>query len=271
EALGKPALAVQTYRELRMLAPASGYADGASDRLGALQSQGVSVTPLTPAQRADFAARLLQAGGPDQALSEAERLLDEGKQGPIALRALRIMADSQQRLRRFDAAARTLGQLVDRSSAERRPALRLELARVLYRTGDKPRALSTLDAVIAAGSDADKAEALFVKARVLEDQSRETEAIAAHRQVAANYPTREVAAASLWRLGLLGYLKKDAQAAQQSWMRLAELGNAGAYRHQALYWAGRAREQVGGDAQKLYGRILAEAPRSYYGLLASAR
>src|SRR5262249_17914965 len=152
-----------------------------------------------------------------------------------------------------------------------RPALRLELARVLYRTGDKPRALSTLDAVIAAGSDADRAGALFVKARVLEDQSRETEAIAAYRQVAANYPTREVAAASLWRLGLLGYLKKDAQAAQQSWMRLAELGSAGAYRHRALYWAGRAREQIGGDAPKLYGRILAEAPRSYYGLLASAR
>jgi soluble lytic murein transglycosylase len=271
EALGKSDLAAQTYRELRMLAPASGYADGASDRLGALQSQGVSVTPLTPAQRADRAERLLQGGVPEQALSEAERLLDEVKQGPSALRALRVMADSQRRLNRFDAAARTLGLLVDRSPAERRPALRLELARVLVRTGDKPRALTALDAVIAAGSDADKAEALYLKARVLEDQSREAEAIAAYRQVAANYPTREAAAASLWRLGWLSYLKRDAQAAQQSWMRLAELGSAGAYRYPALYWAGRAREQVGGDALKLYGRILAEAPRSYYGLLASAR
>jgi soluble lytic murein transglycosylase len=271
EALGKPDLAVQTYRDLRVLSPSSGYADGASDRLGALQSQGVSVTPLTPAQRADRADRLLQGGVPDQALSEAERLLDEVKQGPIALRALRIMADGQQRLRRFDAAARTLGQLVDRSAAERRPGLRLELARVFVRTGDKPRALTTLDAVIAAGGDADKAEALYLKARVLEDQSREAEAIAVYRQVAANYPTREAGAASLWRLGWLGYLKKDAQAAQQSWMRLAELGGAGTYRYPALYWAGRAREQVGGDAPKLYGRILAEAPRSYYGLLASAR
>jgi peptidoglycan lytic transglycosylase len=271
EALGKSDFAVQTYRELRVLAPASGYADGASDRLLALQSQGVSVTPLTPAQRADRAERLLQGGVPEQALSEAERLLDDVKQGPIALRALRIMADSQRRLNRFDAAARTLGLLVDRSPAERRPALRLELARVFIRTGDRPRALTALDAVIAAGSDADKAEALYLKARLLEDQSREAEAIAAYRQVAANYPTREAAAASLWRLGWLGYLKKDAQAAQQSWMRLAELGSAGAYRYPALYWAGRAREQVGGDASKLYARILAEAPRSYYGLLASAR
>jgi soluble lytic murein transglycosylase len=271
EALGKSDLAVQTYRELRMAAPASGYADGASDRLGALQSQGVSVTPLTPAQRADFADRLLQAGVPDQALGEAERLLDEVKQGPIALRALRIMADSQRRLNRFDAAARTLGQLVDRSPAERRPALRLELARVLVRTGDKARAVTTLDAVIAAGGDADKSEALYRKAGVLEDQSREAEAINVYRQVAANYAAREAGAASLWRLGWLGYLKRDAQAAQQSWMRLAELSSAGTYRLAALYWAGRAREQVGGDASKLYSRILAEAPRSYYGLLASAR
>jgi len=271
EALGKFDVAAQTYRELRMLAPASGYADGASDRLVALQSQGVTVTPLTPAQRADRAERLLQAGVPEQALSEAERLLDDVKQGPVALRALRIMADSQRRLNRFDAAGRTLGLLADRSSAERRPALRLELARVLVRTGDRPRALTTLDAVLAAGSDADKAEALYLKARVLEDQAREAEAIAAYRQVAASYPTREAAAASLWRLGWLGYLKRDAQAAQQSWMRLAELGGAGTYRYPALYWAGRAREQAGGDAPKLYGRILAEAPRSYYGLLASAR
>src|SRR4029450_1426075 len=151
----------------------------------------------------------------DRALAEAAARLDEVKQGPIALRALRVMADSQRRLNRFDPAARTLGQLVDRSPAERRPALRLELARVLVRTGDKPRALSSLDAVIAAGSDADKAEALYVKARVLEDQSREAEAIAAYRQVAANYPTREAAAASLWRLGWLRIPNKDAQGRHQ--------------------------------------------------------
>src|SRR5262249_62276467 len=129
--------------------------------------------PFPPAQGADCADRLLQAGVPDQALGEAERLLDDVKQGPIAVRALRIMADSQRRLNRFDAAARTLGQLVDRSPAERRPALRLELARVLYRTGDKPRALSTLDAVIAGGSDADKAEASYLKAQVVEEQASE--------------------------------------------------------------------------------------------------
>jgi soluble lytic murein transglycosylase len=204
-------------------------------------------------------------------MSEAERLLDEARTGPIAVRALRVVADAQRRLNRHEAAARTLGLLVDRSPAERRPALRLEHARLLVRAGERAKALPVLDTVVASGSDADKAEALYAKARVLEDQAREPEATAIYRQVAADYPTREAAAASLWQLGWLSYLKRDAQGAQQSWMRLAELGSAGAYRYPALYWAGRAREQTGGNAPALYARILAEAPRTYYGLLAGPR
>jgi soluble lytic murein transglycosylase len=40
----------------------------------------------------------------------------------------------------------------------------------------------------------------------------------------------------------------------------------------ALYWSARAREQTGGGgAADLYNQILAEAPRSYYGMLAAAR
>ena len=271
EALGQPETAAQTYREIRILAPASGYADGAADRLAALQMLGVRTPVLTPAQRADRAERLLRAGVLEMAMSEADRLLDEVKTGPIAVRALRVIADSQRRLRRHEPAARTLGLLVDRSPAERRPTLRLEQARLLDRAGELARALTTLDAVVSSGSDADKAEALYLKARVLEKQAREAEATAVYRQVAANHPTRLAAAASLWRLGWIEYLKRDTQGARQSWTRLAEHGSAGAYRYPALYWAGRAREQAGGDASELYARILAEAPRTYYGLLARAR
>ena len=271
EALGQIDAAAQAYRQIRVVAPASGYADGAADRIAALQAAGVRPVPLTPAQRASRAERLLRAGMPDLAMSEAERLLDEVKTGPIAVRALRVIADSAMRLRRYDLAARTLGLLVDRSPAERRSEVRLEQARALVRASDRARALTTLDPVVSAGSDAEKAEALYLKARVLEDQSREAEAVTAYRQVAASYPTRVAAAASLWRLGWIAYFKKDAPGARQSWTRLAEMGGAGAYRYPALYWAARAREQTGGEASELYARILAEAPRTYYGLLARPR
>jgi len=246
EARGQLDAAAQAYREIRVRAPASGYADGAEDRIVALQTLGVRVPPLTPAQRADRAERLLRADVPDTAMSEAERLVDEVKGGPIATRALRVIADGARRLGRHELAVRTLGLLVDRSPAERRPALRLEQARLLVRAGERARALTTLDVVVSTGPDADKAEALYLKGRVLEDQAREAEATAIYRLVAAHHPTREAAAASLWRLGWLAYGKRDAQGAQRSWTRLVELGSAGSYRYPALYWAGRAREQVGG-------------------------
>src|SRR2546426_8521160 len=68
EARGQLDAAAQAYREIRILAPASGYADGAEDRIVALQTLGVHVPSLTPAQRIDRAERLLRADGPDPAL-----------------------------------------------------------------------------------------------------------------------------------------------------------------------------------------------------------
>ncbi|TMF83735.1 MAG: tetratricopeptide repeat protein, partial [Chloroflexi bacterium] len=283
EALGQPDAAALTYRDVRLLAPASGYAEGASDRIVALEASGIRLPPLTPGQRIDRAERLLRANVPDVAMGEAERIVDEVKDGGIVTRALRVIVESARRLNRYDVAARTLGLMIDRSPAERRPALKLEQARLYVRAADRRsdragrteltgRALTGLDAVAGRGSDADKAEALFLKARVLEDLNREPEAIAAYRAVAAQFPSREAAAASLWRLGWLAYVKRDVPGAQKSWTRLAELGSAGAYRLPALYWAGRAREQAGGgNAAELYDQILAEAPRSYYGMLVTAR
>ena len=272
EALGQPDAAAMTYRDVRLLAPASGYAEGASDRIVALQAAGVRLAPLTPTQRIDRAERLLRANVPDVALSEAERIVDEVKEPAVVMRGYRVIVDSARRLNRHEVAARTLGLMIDRSSAERRPALKLEQARLYVRANDRARALAGLDSIAGTGTEAEKAEVLFLKARVLEDVNREAEAITAYRAVAAQFPTREAAAASLWRLGWLAYIKRDAPGAQKSWTRLAELGSAGAYRQPALYWAGRAREQAGGgSAADLYTQILAEAPRSYYGMLAAAR
>jgi soluble lytic murein transglycosylase len=219
-------------------------------------------------------------------MSEAQSIAAEVKESSIVTRALRVVADSTRNLRRYDVAARTLGLMVDRSPAERRPGLKLEQARMYVRAKDPGRALASLDSVAATGTDGERADALYLKALVLDDQARDAEqarataeaktraaeAIATYRLVAANHPTREAAAASLWRLGWLAYDKRDAQGALKSWARLAELGSAGTYRMPALYWAGRASEQVGAaGATDRYNQILTEAPRSYYGVLAAGR
>ena len=271
EALGQSDAAALTYRDVRLLAPASGYAEGASDRIVALQAAGARLPPLTPTQRIDRAERLLRSSVPDVAMSEAQGIAADVKDGAVVTRALRVVADSARNLRQYDVAARTLGLVIDRSSAERRPGLKLEQARLYVRAKDPARALAVLDAA-ATGTEAEKAEALYLKARVLEDLNREADATTVYRAVAAQFPSREAAAASLWRLGWLAYGKRDAPGAQKSWTRLAELGSAGAYRMPALYWTGRARELAGGGgAVDLYNQILAEAPRSYYGMLAAAR
>jgi soluble lytic murein transglycosylase len=271
EALGQSDAAALTYRDVRLLAPASGYAEGAGDRIVALQAAGARLPPLTPAQRIDRAERLLRSNVPDVAMSEAQGIAAEVKDGAVVTRALRVVADSARNLRQYDVAARTLGLVIDRSSAERRPGLKLEQARLYVRAKDPARALAVLDAA-ATGTEAEKSEALYLKARMLEDLNREADAITAYRAVAVQFPSREAAAASLWRLGWLAYGKKDAQGTQKNWTRLAELGSAGAYRLPALYWTGRAREQAGGaGAADLYNQILAEAPRSYYGMLAAGR
>ncbi len=272
ETLGQLDAAALTYRDVRVLTPASGYADGAGDRIAALQAAGARLPPLTPTQRVDRVERLLRANVPDVAMTEAQSIVDEVKEGAVVTRALRVVADSARSLRRYDVAARTLGLVIDRSPAERRPRLKLEQARLYVRAKDLGRALTGLEAVAGTGAEADKAEALHLKALVLEDLNRDPEAITAYRAVVAQFPTREAAAASLWRLGWLAYGKRDAQGAQKSWARLAELPSAGAYRMPALYWTGRAREQAGGgEAAELYNQILAEAPRSYYGMLAAGR
>jgi soluble lytic murein transglycosylase len=272
EALGQLDAAALTYRDVRLLVPASGYADGASDRIAVLQAAGVRLPSLTAAQRVERAERLLKANVPDAAMSEAQSIVDEVKDGAVVTRALRVVADSARNLRRYDVAARTLGLVVDRSSAERRPGLKLEQARLYVRAKDPARALTGLESIAGAGTEAEKAESLYLKARVLEDLNREADAITAYRAVAAQFPNREAAAASLWRLGWMAWVKRDVTSAQKSWTRLAELGSAGAYRLPALYWTGRAREQVGtASAAELYNQILAEAPRSYYGMLAAGR
>ncbi len=273
EPRGERDLAAQTYRQLQLLVPASGYADGAVDRLAALEAAGVRLPPLTLPQRVDRAERLLRGGVPAQAADEAERVVGEARDTPLVLRALRVVADGARKLGRYEFAARALELAIPRAPADQKPPLQLERAKLLARAGQRQQALAAFDAVLASGAEAEAAEALYQRARLLDDLDRAAEAAEAYRAVAARYPSREVAGASLWRLGWLAYLRGDARGAEQSWTRATEPGSDRAYRIAALYWAGRAREQQGdrGAAERLFARVLAEAPRTYYGVLAAGR
>jgi peptidoglycan lytic transglycosylase len=290
EARGRQEDAAHAYRELQIIAPTSGWADGATDRLDALARAGVRIPELSLSERIDRAERLLRGGVPSTAADEAERIATEARDPSIALRALRVVAGAARTLGQYDLAARTLELAVKRASRVERPALQLERARMLARTKQREKALPAFAAVVADGAEAEAAEAAWERARLLDDLGRAAEAARAYRAVAERYRNREVAGSALWHLGWLSYLKGNARDADQHWTRLTELPGGRTYRVAALYWAGRARESSPKDrsgtdrsfrraektsdeasAERLYRRVLAESPRSYYGILAARR
>src|SRR5215475_8539630 len=103
--------------------------------------------------------------------------------------------------------------------------------------------------------------------------NRTSAAASAYRALVARYPGREVAGSALWRLGWISFLAGDAKTAEQTWKQLSTAASGRSYRTSALYWTARAHEQRAGatSAAPLYRQVLAEAPRSYYGVLATAR
>jgi soluble lytic murein transglycosylase len=273
EARGQIDAAAAAFRELTILAPASGWADGASDRLAVLAQAGIKIPEPSLSQRLDRAERLLRGGIPKRASDEASAIASEAREPGLAVRALRIVADASQRLGRYDIAARALELAAGQAPVERRPALQLEQGRMLLRAGQRERALALFGTVETRGTATEAAEAGYLKARTLDDLDREPLAMAAYRAVATRYPTRQVAGEALWRLAWLSYGRGDVRTAERTWTRLLETPGGRAFRVPALYWAGRAREQTLGReaAERLYRRLVAEAPRSYYGLLAVRR
>lgn len=272
EALGQSEAAAHAYRELTVLAPTTGWAEGATDRLARLADAGVTVPTLTLDQRLDRAERLLRGGVAKIAADEAQLIVGEARDPSLVVRALRVVADGARRLRRYEVAAGAVGLMIPRVPAQRQPALRLEEARLLLRAGHRERALEILGRIVDGGTEADAAEALWIRARVLEDAGRLAPAVADYRKLVKRYPRREVAGGALWRLGWDAYFKGDAREAAEHWGRLAGMSNR-VYRLPGLYWQARAVEAARGRerAAPLYATVLAEAPRSYYGVLARER
>jgi soluble lytic murein transglycosylase len=272
EARGQHDAAVHAYRHLMITAPATAWADGAEDRLGELAAAGIAVPSLSLAERLDRAERLLKSGVPRTAADEARQVVDEAPESAMLVRALRVVADATARLGRHEAAARALELAVPHAAPGQRHRLRLDQARLLLRAGQRQRAETLLARVIADAPEAEAAEALYQRARALDDAQRTKEAAAVYRTLVARFGGREVAAAARWRLGWLAWLRGDPREAAAQWDKVADGGNRST-RAPAIYWRGRALEQASGPAaaRPLYAQLVAEAPWSYYGLLAAQR
>jgi peptidoglycan lytic transglycosylase len=273
EARQQSDVAAGAYRQLRVLAPTTAYAEAAGDRLTVLMAGGTPLPPISMSERIDRAERLLKGGVPKTASDEAEAIASESRDAGIAVRALRVVADAAARLNRYDAAARALDMAANRAPADQRSRLRLDQARMLIRAGQDKRALPILALISTTGAESEVAEALALHARALDESGRDAEAAGLYRQIASRFPNRDVAGAAMWRLGWLAWLRGDVGTAGEQWARLADAPGGRAFRGAALYWRGRTVEQIRdrAAAEPIYAKVVAEAPRSYYGMLAARR
>ena len=274
EAQGRGLDAAQAFRELWLTAPASAYGEAAGDRLRQLADQGFALLPPTQAERIERAARLLVGGLRSPAREEAEALLAERPDPELTLRGLRVLSGAWRRGGRYDVAAEAAERALTGATAEQRPVLLLELARLQQRVGAPTLALATLERLVREYPSAPEVpEALLLSGRLLEDMRRAAAAETLYRRLAADFADRDAAGAALWRLGWLAYLRSDLVAAAREFGRLSTLPAAALYRYPATYWTARAREALGEEAEagRLYSVLVTEAPRHYYGLLAGRR
>ena len=82
-----------------------------------------------------------------------------------------------------------------------------------------------------------------------------------------------VEGAALWRLGWLAWFHGAHAEASASWSRILAIRGGQTHREATVYWLGRA-DQLRGEAElasERFSRLQAEAPRSYYGILAAQR
>jgi soluble lytic murein transglycosylase len=271
-AAGDQPEAVKVFAALWLQAPAS-YGDAAETQLKALADAGVAVPVPGPAERAQRAERLLAGGLIERARGEAEALVAEKPAPEVRERALRVVMNASRRLGRDEAALAAANDALAVAPAERRPPWLLELGRLLQRR-DRDAALATLDRLVREHPKSpDAADALLLKAELLEAANRPADAEKVYVRLAADYPDEEEAATALWRLGWTAWFRGNLVETTTRWTRLQTARGGASLRESATYWLGRAWERRGDrdQAARQFGALVRDAPRSYYGLLAAKR
>jgi len=271
-AAGDQPAAARTFAALWLQAPAS-YGDAAEAQLKALADGGITVPAPGPAERAVRAERLLSGGLIERALAEAQALVAEKPAPDVRERALRVVMNAARRLGRDETALAAASDALALAPPERRPTWLLELGRLRQRR-DRDAALVTLDRLVREHPKSPvAADALLLKAELLEAANRSADAEKTYVRLAADYPDEDEAATALWRLGWVAWFRGNLAESTARWTRLQTARGVGSLRESATYWLGRAWERRGDrdQAARQFNTLVRDAPRSYYGILAARR
>jgi soluble lytic murein transglycosylase len=142
--------------------------------------------------------------------------------------------------------------------------IRLDTIQTIGQSGDIQTAIDSYHAFAAELPDDPRApEALRRTALLLERLGDSAAALAQRREILATYPDSSQAAELIFPVGLTLYQQGDHTEAAALWELLAAQNESAAA--QALYWAARARQDLGDPAaHALFERVIELAPSSYY-------
>jgi soluble lytic murein transglycosylase len=272
-ATGRLQAAADAYYALWLEVPAAPQANEAARQLRSLAYQGIAMPAPDRAQRLARAERLLQGRAYQPAQSEAEALLGEALSPAQRDRAFRVSFEAARRPGQYAAAAAIAQRALAGLPPERRPAWMLEGVKLQQRRG-REQTLAAIDRLVRQyPRSPEAAEALLIKADLLEGASRAADARAVYQQLAKGYPDETSAGTALWRLGWSAWFKSAAAEAASLWSRIPRIRGGSGHRDAAAYWAGRANEVRGEreQAERQFAQVVAEAPRTYYGVLAGRR
>lgn len=271
-AAGDQKEAARVFQALWLQAPAA-LGDATERQLRALADAGVTPPAPTAAERAARAERLLASGLIEPARLESEALVAEKPPAETRERALRVLMNASRRLGRADAALAAATDGLAAAAPERRAGWLLDLSRLRQRR-DREGALGTLDRLVREHPRSPAAaEALQLKAELLEAAARPVEAEKTYRKLVADYPDSDETAGALWRLGWIAWFRDNHVETTTWWSRLQTARGGRWLREAATYWLGRTWERRGDreQAARQFAQLVKDSPRTYYGLLAAQR
>jgi soluble lytic murein transglycosylase len=253
---------------IRQEAPGTPLGKKAKDGVVRLRAADPALAPQGEALE-DELRLLITEGDPTAALDLADRLLataaTDRKPG-----ILRLRADAERALGRFDPALQTLQEIVRTYPlSDVAPEALYRYSTWLWNRDRDGEAREGFLEHLRRYPSARRAEVLYALGRIEEAARHDEAAVFFYSDLARVAPQTKEGGEALWRIGWIRYQAGEWNAAAQAFDRALSASNSDA----ALYWKARALERAGelAAAVPVYERILSGDPVGYYAHWAEER
>ena len=180
------------------------------------------------------------------------------------------MAESDYFLRRYSRVRDDLSPFLER--AARRAEARFFYLMTTQRVGNRDQYIALTRALVDEFPDSSWAEEALnnlASFHIVNDEDDQADAV--FREIVSRFPSGRYTARAMWKVGWRAYRQKQYAEAADVFERAAVAFPRTDYRPSYLYWAAKAREQIGdaAGADEALRLVVIDYANSYYGRLAA--